>query len=141
MQFRHTNQGFTLIELMIAVVIVGILASVALPSYQEYIRKSRRADSQAFMYEVAARQQHYLVDRRAYATGITETLASGGLGMAIPATVSLYYTVTLATSNTASPPTFTVTAVPNASQAQEKCQTLTLNQQGARTASGSGTCW
>ena len=141
MQFRHTNQGFTLIELMITVAIVGILASVALPSYQEYIRKSRRADSQAFMYEVASRQQHYLVDRRAYATGITETLSSGGLGMAIPATVSVYYTVSLATSNTASPPTFTVTAVPKASQEQEKCQTISLDHQGARTASGSGKCW
>ena len=141
MQFKRTNQGFTLIELMITVAIIGILASVALPSYQEYIRKSRRADTQAFMSEVTAQQQHYLVDRRAYATGITETLASGGLGMAIPTTVSLYYTVTMATSNTDSPPTFTVTAVPKDSQAQEKCQTLTLNQQGAKTASGSGTCW
>jgi type IV pilus assembly protein PilE len=134
-------RGFTLIELMITVAIIAILAAVALPSYQDYVRKSRRADAQSFMSEVVARQQHWLVDRRAYAASITDAPASNGLGMTIPTNVASYYTVTLATDNTTNPPSFTVTGTPAGSQATEKCGTLTINQSGTKTASGSGTCW
>lgn len=140
---RHGRaaRGFTLIELMIAVAIVATLASLALPSYQEYVRKSRRADAQSFMSEVVARQQHFLVDRRAYGTSITDAPASNGLGMTIPTNISSYYTVTLTTDNSTSPPSFSVKGVPAGSQASEKCGTLTIDQRGAKTASGSGTCW
>ena len=134
-------RGFTLIELMITVAIIAILAAVALPSYQDYVRKSRRADAQSFLSEVVARQQHFLVDRRAYAVSITDAPASNGLGVTIPANISSYYTVTMATNNGASPPSFTVTGTPTGSQASEKCGTLTINQSGTKTASGSGTCW
>jgi type IV pilus assembly protein PilE len=144
---RAAAPGFTLIELMITVAIIAILAAIALPSYQDYVRKGRRADAQSFMQEVVARQQHFLLDRRAYATGtdssggITPATSTGGLGMAIPTNVSGFYTVTMATDNTTAPPSFTVTATPAGSQAYEKCGTLTLDHRGVKGASGSGTCW
>jgi len=143
LRLNRAVRGFTLIELMITVAIIAILAAVALPSYQEYVRKSRRADAQSFMSEVVARQQHWLVDRRAYAESITAapSASPAGLGLTIPANVSSYYDVTIATNNGASPPTFTVTGAPTGSQASEKCGTLTINQSGTKTASGSGTCW
>lgn len=136
-------RGFSLIELMVAVAIVGILAAVALPSYQEYIRKARRADAQTFMMEVASRQQHFLVDRRAYAISITDPPSSNGLGLAVPANISDYYDIALnpATDNTAKPPTYTVEAKPKGNQVNEKCGTLTINQTGSKTASGTGSCW
>jgi type IV pilus assembly protein PilE len=136
-----TARGFTLIELMIVVAIVAILAGLGYPSYLEYVRKSRRADAQSFMSEVVARQQHWLVDRRAYATSITAAPADEGLGMTVPANVSSHYTLTLTTDNATNPPSFTLSAVPAGSQAGEKCGTLGIDQRGVKTASGSGTCW
>lgn len=129
------QRGFTLIELMIAVAIVGILASIALPSYQDYVRKGRRADAQAFMHEVASRQQHFLVDRRMYAS----TLAA--LGLAAPSSVSPHYNITLTNVvNNVQPMGFTLQAAPIGGQARDTCGTLTLNAQGDKGAAKGG-CW
>lgn len=140
-RMRRGSLGFTLIELMITVAIIGILAGIAFPSYQEYVRKGRRADTQSFMLDVVARQQHFLLDRRAYAESITDAPASNGLGMTIPTTVSAHYTVEIATDNATSPPSFVVTGTPSGNQAAEKCGTLTIDQRGIKTRSGTGTCW
>jgi len=56
--YRRQN-GFTLIELMVTVVIIGILASIAFPSYQEFVKRGNRTEGQAFLSEVAARQERY----------------------------------------------------------------------------------
>jgi type IV pilus assembly protein PilE len=139
---RGGHSGFTLIELMITVAIVAILAAVALPSYSQYMRKARRGDAQSFMSEVAARQQHFLLDRRAYSTSITDAPASGGLGMTIPSNVSSFYTVTIPPDSvTTQPPAFIVQAVPTGSQTEDTCATLRLNQAGQKTATGTGSCW
>lgn len=128
-------RGFTLIEMMITVAVIGILASIALPSYQDYVRKARRADAQAFMYEVASRQQHYLVDRRLYANDLAT------LGLAVPASVSVHYDITLPTVvNNVQPMGFVLQAAPKAGQANDPCGTLTLNAQGTKGASKGG-CW
>ena len=92
---------------------------------------------------MVARQQHFLLDRRAYGSDITSapTATPPGLGMTIPTSVSSFYGVVMATVNTNSPPTFTVTATPTGKQAYDSCANLTINQSGVKTASGSGTCW
>ena len=54
-------KGFTLIEVMIVIVIMGILAAIAYPSYQEYVRSTKRADAQAQMLEIAHRLQRFKV--------------------------------------------------------------------------------
>jgi type IV pilus assembly protein PilE len=127
--------GFTLIELMITVAVVGILASIALPSYQEYVRKSRRADAQAFMYEVASRQQHHLLDRRMYASTLTT------LGLVVPPSVSAHYSIALPTvMNDAQPMGFVLQAATKGAQVNDACGTLTLNAQGAKGADKDG-CW
>ena len=137
----HGARGFTLIEVMIVVAIIAILAAVAFPSYQDYVRRARRADAQSFMSEVVARQQHFLLDRRSYGTDITAAAASNGLAMTIPTNVSSFYTVVVAADNAARPPAFTVTATPTGAQAADKCATLTIDQRGVKTASGTGSCW
>lgn len=135
----RTPRGFTLIELMITVAVIGILAAVAYPSYQSYITRSNRAAAQNFMLEVASRQERFLLDARQYGADLA------ALGMTVPPSVAANYNVTTVGAG-GPPPTYTVTAAPIGNQAARDtlCATLTVNATGAKTASGSGgaaQCW
>lgn len=123
-------KGFSLIELMIAVVIVGILVVIAVPSYQNYVIKANRAAAQAFMMDVDNRQKQYLLDARSY-LDVADNSGFSDLGMSVPAEVSDFYDVTVTTSST--PPAFTITAVPIAGSKQANDDTLTLNSSGTKT--------
>lgn len=83
----RSRQGFTLIELVIVVAIVGILAAIALPSYREYVVRGNRAAAQATMMEIANREQEYFLANRSYAS--KATLEANGY--ALPADVSRNY--------------------------------------------------
>lgn len=135
---RVPARGFTLIELMITVAIVAILAAVAYPSYTRYIVRSNRAAAQSYMLEVSSLQQRYLLDARGYAGSLDALNIT-----TLPANVAGNYSI--ATAQTAGPPPgFTVTATPINSQLARdtECGTLTVDQAGKKTASGSGsTCW
>ena len=129
------QSGFTLIELMITVAIIGILAAIAFPSYQSQIRKSNRAAAQAVMMDVANKQQFYLSSQREYA----DTLAK--LSVTPPTDVTRWYTVTVTTDPAATPPTFLVTATPVAGTAQVPDGVLTLNSAGTKMRAGDATKW
>ena len=118
---------------MIAVVVVGILVTIAFPSYQEHMRKTRRSAAQSFLVDVAARQQQYLIDARSYAGGAG---ALGTLNLAVPADVSRFYTVTIDPAAPTLPPSYIITATPIAGSAQVQDGVLTLDQQGAKTRNG-----
>jgi type IV pilus assembly protein PilE len=125
--------GFTLIEVMIALVIVAILVSVALPSYLDHLRKTRRSAAQSFMVDVASRQQQYLMDARSYAGGAGALVA---LNMPVPGDVSKYYSVTVGPAAPTVPPAYTITATPIAGSAQVPDGVLTLDHQGSKTRNG-----
>ena len=65
------QQGFTLIELVIAVAIIGILAAFAIPAYQEQTLKARRSDGQAFLLELQASMERFIFDNNAYPNGLS----------------------------------------------------------------------
>ncbi len=120
--------GFTLIELMVVVAVVAILAAVALPSYQESVRKGRRGQAKADLIEVGQLAERYrTVNNNSY-SGFTLPV---GFDQS-PRTGSAFYAVELETSDDGR--SFTLTATPEAetAQAADRCGVLTLLSTGAR---------
>jgi type IV pilus assembly protein PilE len=124
------HRGFTLIEILIAVAIVGILAAIAYPSYQSAMRKNNRAAAESYLGDVAQRQQQYLLDQRSYASDVST------LSVPIPASVTPYYTIDIV-RGAGLPPSFTARATPIGSQAGDLSgQKLTITNTGAKGPSG-----
>lgn len=126
------NKGFTLIELMVVVAVVGILAAVAIPAYQQHVIKSNRAAAESFMLQAANMEERVILDARAYTT----TLGTGGLGLTVPTSVSKFYNVTITNPTTTS---YLITATPVSATTDPTCGTLTLDQTGAKTPATA--CW
>jgi type IV pilus assembly protein PilE len=125
------NRGFTLIELVVAITIVGILAAIALPAYTSQLRKSSRAEAQSVLTTAAGNEQQYLLNRRAYGSSLAD------INVVVPADLNGKYTFAVA-ATVGPPPTFTLTATAIGAQANDTCPTLIIDNAGNRTPAA---CW
>ena len=148
-------KGFTLIEVMIVVAILGIITAIALPSYAEYVRKGKRTDAKVELFKIAQLQESYFVQNLSYAKDLTT--GSGGLGLgASVLSEQDEYLLTISEAKDSgggactglaadSCASYTLTATAQGSQANDKCKDFTLTNTGVKGRSGSGEtvkkCW
>jgi type IV pilus assembly protein PilE len=136
---RNKARGFTLIELMIALVVVGILAAIAIPAYTDSVRKTRRGQAKADMTEVVQALERCFTNRNTY-------VGCFGGGNTLPAplnrsprTGQVFYNLSLQNVTATD---YTVRAEPTGDQAGDVCATLEIRQNGVRTtSSGRSDCW
>lgn len=141
---RRFQTGFTLIELMIALVIGAILAAIAYPSYQDSVRKARRSDGQALLLDAANREERFFADGNTYTRTVTD------LGYANPAkSQEGHYQLGIvvgpagcdASGSTTSCTFYKLTATAQDAQASDGCGNLELKSTGDKSATGTGNCW
>jgi type IV pilus assembly protein PilE len=139
--------GFTLVELMVTCVVLAIIVGIAVPSYQQQVRKSRRADARNAILDLAGREERFLSISNSY----SQTPADMGYA-AFPVTVNNgYYQLAVTAPDPAQPgvtPSYIITATSFGPQVGDTdCGTFTVNQLGQQTALTSGgvantaTCW
>jgi type IV pilus assembly protein PilE len=139
---KKHSAGFTLIELMIVVAIIGIIAAIAYPSYQEHVRKTRRADAQTALLELSQfMERHYTANGR--------YLKADGSAPALPFDeapkdgIAKAYDLSFA-ANTPTANAYILQAAPKGSMAGDTCGTLTISNTGAKSQKAGATleqCW
>jgi type IV pilus assembly protein PilE len=155
---RRRNRGFTLVELIVAMVILATLAAIAIPSYNQYVLKSHRTEAKSALMDAASLEERYFSTSNLY-TGNPTQLGYGVAATPVPVGTGYYIISNIAVfppvAPTAlvpggSPATFTITAVPAPGSMQVNdtaCASFSINSAGQQIALNSGgidnsaNCW
>jgi type IV pilus assembly protein PilE len=129
-------KGFTLIEVMVVVAILGILAAIALPSYTEYVLRANRSDAKAVLMETSQFLERYYTTNNTYvgAAVLTAVSPKGATGTGVK------YDISFSVTPAAGADVYTLQAAPANSQTDDSCGNLTLSSTGAQTPTTAG-CW
>jgi len=138
-QRKHaSSSGFTLIELMIAVAVLGLLTALALPAYQKQILKSHRTDAKTALLDLAAREERYRSTNQIYTNVGTALGYSSNFPISVPSSGNPTYT--LSVNMVAGGGSFSATATPSGAQAGDGCGSYSITDTGVQSASQSN-CW
>jgi len=145
---KRNQSGVTLLELLTVIVIIGVLTSVAIPSYRRYTMRAQRSDATAALLRIAAAQEKFYLQNNTYTT----TIGAGGLNLGSTTNSERgWYSLTIAAPAGLTIGTgylATATAIAGQAQATDtECQSFTVRETGERGAATSGgasntpTCW
>lgn len=150
---KRREGGFTLVELMMVIVVLAILVGIALPAYQDYIRKSNRAVAKGKLLELASMQEQYFGDYKVYANtldlffsfGDAEVGVDSGYTFVDKDSTDSIYTISVTTSavGTIQRMAYTLTAVPRTGSSQaadSHCASFSIDNTGLKTATHAD-CW
>lgn len=136
--------GFTLVELLVALTIVCLFVVAAIPSYRQFVYKSRRGDAMTSLGNLANAMERGMYTNNCYSNIITGTQHYSSMS------VDTYYQLSITLPNTTCPTTYTLTATANSNAAlgyttqtkDSDCQTFSLSNTGVKTSTPSTTgCW
>jgi type IV pilus assembly protein PilE len=132
-------RGFSLIELMVVVVVIGLLSAIALPSYTRYVLRSHRSSAITGVLDVASRQARYYTTNNTYTTSMT-ALGYPADPMPLTDSSNRYYNLSV---SAASATAFTVIATPVGNQTKDTCGTYSYTDLGVKSINlGTlGDCW
>jgi type IV pilus assembly protein PilE len=134
--------GFTLIELMLVVALIGILAAIAVPAYQEYGRKARRADAKQALTALQLQQEKWRASNIRYTTTLMPNLNWQHSVAGTPVSQNQYYNLAI---TSAAATAYNMTAAPRAGgrQVGDRCGTFAINQNGNNTTGSyaNSDCW
>ena len=148
MKSKSLQRGVTLIELVVVMIIVGILAAVAIPSYRQYVLRSQRSDAKDALLALATAQEKFYLQCNTYATGFAAATNCAALNLqGTNSSKNGWYTLTIPVGNATS---YTIVATADAGDNQFQdtaCRTFQVTEGGVRTATNAGgadntaTCW
>ena len=144
---RKPLKGFTLVELMTVILIVGILFGVGVPAYRNFVMRAQRAEAKTTLMRVQAQQEKFYLQNNTYTTDVNNPPP---VGLGVPASENIFYNITIVAGAGGLTVGYTASAAPAAGSPQlndDDCALFTINQTGVRYAESdmavdeTQTCW